>query len=74
MRKDFCEFLLDAIPFLREYGNIEYKFSDTVVVETSNSDADISSSSVEMVSPQKNLKTREKQKPVASALVLDIPD
>lgn len=74
MRKDFCEFLLDAIPFLREYGNIEYKFSDTVVVETSNSDADISSSSVEMVSPQENLKTREKQKPVASALVLDIPD
>ena len=74
MRKDFCEFLLDAIPFLREYGNIEYKFSDTVVVETSNSDADVSSSSVEMVSPQENLKTREKQKAVASALVLDIPD
>ena len=74
MRKDFCEFLLEAIPFLREYGNIEYKFSDTVVVETSNSDADVSSSSVEMVSPPENLKTREKQKAVASALILDIPD
>ena len=71
MRKDFCELLLDAVPFLREYGNTAYKFSDTVVVDVSNIEV---SSSMEMSSTKDHVKTREKQKQVASALVLDIPD
>eukprot|EP00111_Clytia_hemisphaerica_P002795 TCONS_00007870-protein len=72
MRKDFCEFLLDAIPFLREYGNISYKFSDTVVADANESDG--SSSSIELSNTQESSKIREANKPVASVLVLDIPD
>lgn len=25
MRKNFCQFLLDTLPFLQEYGNISYQ-------------------------------------------------
>lgn len=78
MRKDFCEFLLDAVPFLREYGNIAYKFSDTVVVEATGSDGEPTSPSTSMEmsngSNRYSVKTREKQKPVASIHVLEIPD
>jgi len=74
MRKDFCEFLLDAIPLLREYGNISYKFSDTVVNNANGSVSGGSDSSIELTVAPDSIKMREAQKPVASVLVLDVPD
>lgn len=29
MRRDFCVFLLDTCPCLREYGNVSYKFGSS---------------------------------------------
>lgn len=31
IRKDFCEYLLDICPCLREYGNVSYKFKDAIL-------------------------------------------
>lgn len=73
MRKDFCEFILDAIPFLREYGNISYKFSDTVVSHSNASVRGGSDASIELGSPQDSIKLRDSNKQVAF-LVLDYPD
>lgn len=72
MRKDFCEFLLDAIPLLREYGNISYKFSDTVVANRSENGSG-SDSSIE-VNAASDIKMREANKPITSVMFIDIPD
>ena len=40
IRKDFCEYLLDLCPCLREYGNVSYKFADTVAPIPSDSDSE----------------------------------
>ena len=68
MRKDFCEFLLDAIPLLREYGNVSYKFSDTVVSDSNGSVSGGSDASLELGSPQDSIKMRDTHKPVVSYL------
>lgn len=73
MRKDFCEFLLDAIPLLREYGNISYKFSDTVVSSNRNVNESGSDSSIEVAAPD-SIKMRDTSKPIASVMFIDIPD
>ncbi|XP_065058448.1 transmembrane protein 185-like [Rhopilema esculentum] len=38
IRKDFCEYLLDICPCLREYGNVSYKFADTLAPVRDDSD------------------------------------
>lgn len=71
MRKDFCEFLLEALPLLREYGNTSYKFADTIV-SNANGEED-SNSSLEMT-PTRNKKRKETQKLVGTVLFIDAPD
>lgn len=71
MRKDFCEFLLEALPLLREYGNTSYKFADTIV-SNANGEED-SNSSLEMT-PTRSKKRKETQKLVGTVLFIDAPD
>lgn len=40
VRKEFCVYLLDVFPCLKEYGNVSYKFSDTVAWVDAEDDAD----------------------------------
>ena len=69
MRKDFCEFLLDAFPPLREYGNVSYKFSDSIVSDANTS----SDSSIDFI-PTDSQRRKEAQKVVGSVLIIDVPD
>ena len=66
MRKDFCEFLLDSFPLLREYGNVSYRFPDVSNDVSSNT-------SLEMISTE-NQKRKELPKVVGTILYIDMPD
>ena len=69
MRKDFCEFLLDLCPCLREYGNVSYKFSDTMTMDANSDDSD-SISTVDAPSHQR----KSEPKIVAQVLHIEVPD
>lgn len=71
MRKEFCEFLLDICPCLREYGNVSYKISDTM---TNNANHDVERSSSTTSDESDSRIKKSDQKPVASILFIDIPD
>ena len=67
MRKDFCEFLLDSFPLLREYGNVSYRFPDPNIVNDVNSN-----SSLELTFDSQRRK--DMPKIVGTILVIDSPD
>jgi len=68
LRKEFCEFLLDLFPLLREYGNVSYKFSDAILTEA-NSDSSINSTSSAYHKRQKDNKPL-----VGNVMYIDMPD
>eukprot|EP00112_Aurelia_sp_Birch-Aquarium-sp1_P025629 Seg861.7 transcript_id=Seg861.7/GoldUCD/mRNA.D3Y31 product="Transmembrane protein 185B" protein_id=Seg861.7/GoldUCD/D3Y31 len=65
IRKDFCEYLLDLCPCLREYGNVSYTFADTIAPIPSDSDSE--------QSERKQGKT-EQQNSISPDHCLEIPD
>jgi len=67
MRKDFCEFLLDSFPLLREYGNVSYRFPDPNIVSdaSSNTSLDLTCESQ---------KRKDMPKIVGTILLIDTPD
>nr|CAG4638534.1 EOG090X087A [Cyclestheria hislopi] len=77
MQKDFCLFLLDLFPSLREYGNISYRPSHierqlnrNVVPEAAN----LSPNSFSIKSKHKNQPTKFEIRTVVPIIAIDIPD
>lgn len=68
LRKEFCEFLLDLFPLLREYGNVSYKFSDAILTEA-NSDSSINSTS-----SAHHKRHRDNKPLVGNVMYIDMPD
>nr|CAG4637118.1 EOG090X087A [Ceriodaphnia reticulata] len=77
MQKDFCLFILDLIPLLREYGNVSYRQSDERSFESSEN-PEVTNLSPHRNSPSivrpktKNLSGDSRT--VVPALVIDLPD
>lgn len=77
MQKDFCLFLLDLIPLLREYGNVSYRQSDQRSFEPSDI-PEVTNLSPSRYSP-KFFKPKAKNitgdsRTVVPVLVIDLPD
>ena len=71
IRKEFCEFLLDTFPLLREYGNISYKFSDTILSDRNESSSD---SSLETISYDQQRRKENQRIQVEAVMYIDMPD
>ena len=79
MQKDFCLFILDLIPSLREYWNVSYRQPDQRSLESSEI-PEVSSFSTRL--RQSPILSRPKTKqhtggdfrPIVPALVIDMPD
>jgi len=80
MRKDFCLFILDLFPILREYGNISYDYQSTDQRSLESSDIP----EVTVLSPNhnppnsvwskiKNVKNVD-SRTVVPILIIDLPD
>lgn len=69
MRRDFCEFLLDSFPCLREYGNVSYRCPEpgTTPVDAVHSD-------ISLVRTSDYQKRKDQHKIVGTVLVIDVPD
>jgi len=75
MRKDFCEFLLDSFPCLREYGNVTYRCPDVRDGEDTSTDADAEDTSdISMVRTCELQKRNQATKLVGTVLTIDMPD
>lgn len=80
MRKDFCLFILDLVPMLREYGNVSYDYQSPN--QRSLESSDIPEVSVLSPNPNppisacpkiKNLKDVD-TRTVVPILIIDLPD
>ena len=80
MQKDFCLFILDLVPMLREYGNVSYDYQSTDHRSLDSHDIP----EVTVLSPNhnpsssvwpkiKNLKNVD-SRTVVPILIIDIPD
>lgn len=79
MQKDFCVFLLDFFPFLREYGNVSYRRQSYEQRSFESSDIP----EVTVMSPNRNspnvLRPKVKNinidsRTVVPVLIIDLPD
>lgn len=77
IRRDFCQFLLEVFPFLREYGNISYDLHH----EDSEDAEDVSASEAPKIAPMFGKKARVvitqspgKYVPPPPKLNIDMPD
>jgi len=66
IRKDFCECLLELCPCLREYGNVSYKFKDTIVRLRHDSEPEIGD--------KKRTATNEQPAVASPDCYLEVPD
>ncbi len=82
MQKDFCLFLLDVIPSLREYGNVSYHQSaqhrPSLDPETANLSTNESPAGDSPMTGLNNAKSRSNMKIdnriVVPILSIDVPD
>lgn len=78
IRKSFSQFLLSAMPFLQEYGNISYHADHSVAAQSVPLDS--SSTTVHMGDSDKHDKKNKKgtkndsMKPVVPIISIDLPD
>ena len=72
MRKDFCEFLLDACPCLREYGNVTYRCPDVTTSGTAGATSDAGANSSGLRTS--DIRRNHAPKIVGTVLVIDVPD
>lgn len=81
IRKNFCQFLLSALPFLQEYGNISYHSSDAAAQQDRESTtSSIHTGSNVLVEFEKHdkrgrkLQKNKKLDPVVPIISIDLPD
>ncbi len=77
MQKDFCLFILDLVPLLREYGNVSYRQSDERSYESSDN-LEVTNLSPNHNSPSfarpRTKSLNGDSRTVVPVLVIDLPD